>query len=77
MLTRMACFSKHAPTLISARPKPASHVVFAVHFCYLKNVGFTPDKKISPSDALLTHICNGSHRVITGSQSARRTYNPF
>lgn len=45
-LTRMAYFSEHDLALISAHRKPASRFGFAVLLCYLKNVGFTPDKKI-------------------------------
>ncbi|EEU9347614.1 TPA: DUF4158 domain-containing protein, partial [Yersinia enterocolitica] len=55
-LTRMAYFSEHDLALISAHRKPASRFGFAVLLCYLKNVGFAPDKKIPPSDALLKHI---------------------
>ena len=57
-LTRMAYFSEHDLALISAHRKPASRFGFAVLLCYLKNVGFTPDKKIPPSDALLKHIAS-------------------
>lgn len=57
-LTRMAYFSEHDLALISAHRKPASRFGFAVLLCYLKNVGFAPDKKIPPSDALLKHIAN-------------------
>ncbi|ECJ5023181.1 TPA: DUF4158 domain-containing protein, partial [Salmonella enterica] len=57
-LTRMAYFSEHDLALISAHRKPASRFGFAVLLCYLKNVGFAPDKKISPSDALLKHIAS-------------------
>lgn len=52
-LTRMAYFSEHDLALISAHRKPASRFGFAVLLCYLKNVGFSPDKKIPPSDVLL------------------------
>ena len=45
-LTRMAYFSEHDLALISAHRKPASRFGFAVLLCYLKNVGFAPDKKI-------------------------------
>ncbi|HAJ6439378.1 TPA: DUF4158 domain-containing protein, partial [Escherichia coli] len=66
-LTRMAYFSEHDLALISAHRKPASRFGFAVLLCYLKNVGFAPDKKIPPSDALLKHIASrlkltGDHR---------------
>lgn len=44
-LTRMAYFSEHDLALINAHRKPASRFGFAVLFCYLKNVGFAPDKK--------------------------------
>lgn len=57
-LTRMAYFSEHDLALISAHRKPASRFGFAVLLCYLKNVGFAPDKKIPPSDALLKHIAS-------------------
>ena len=57
-LTRMAYFSEHDLALISAHRKPASRFGFAVLLCYLKNVGFAPDKKILPSDALLKHIAS-------------------
>lgn len=43
-LTRMAYFSGHDLALISAHRKPASRFGFAVLLCYLKNVGFAPDK---------------------------------
>lgn len=56
-LTRMAYFSEHDLALISAHRKPASRFGFAVLLCYLKNVGFAPDKKISPSDG---HCCKVS-----------------
>lgn len=57
-LTRMAYFSEHDLALINAHRKPASRFGFAVLLCYLKNVGFAPDKKTPPSDALLKHIAN-------------------
>ncbi|HDS6532743.1 TPA: Tn3 family transposase [Klebsiella aerogenes] len=57
-LTRMAYFSEPDLALISAHRKPASRFGFAVLLCYLKNVGFAPDKKIPPSDALLKHIAS-------------------
>ncbi len=57
-LTRMAYFSEHELALISAHRKPASRFGFAVLLCYLKNVGFAPDKKIPPPDALLKHIAS-------------------
>ena len=47
-LTRMAYFSEHDLALICAHRKPASRFGFAVLLCYLKNVGFAPDKKIPP-----------------------------
>ncbi|QGH61973.1 DUF4158 domain-containing protein [Serratia proteamaculans] len=47
-LTRMAYFSEHDQALINAHRKPASRFGFAVLFCYLKNVGFAPDKKYHP-----------------------------
>lgn len=50
-LTRMAYFSEHDLALINAHRKPASRFGFAVLLCYLKNVGFAPDKKTPPSDA--------------------------
>lgn len=53
----MAYFSEHDLALISAHHKPASRFGFAVLLCYLKNVGFAPDKK-TPSDALLKHIAS-------------------
>ncbi|EMC9823454.1 Tn3 family transposase [Klebsiella aerogenes] len=55
-LTRMAYFSEHDLVLISAHRKPASRFGFAVLLCYLKNVGFAPDKKSSPPAALLRII---------------------
>lgn len=55
-LTRMAYFSEHDLALISAHRKPASRFGFAVLLCYLKNVGFAPDKKSSPPAALLRII---------------------
>lgn len=57
-LTRMAYFSEHDLALISAHRKPASRFGFTVLLCYLKNVGFSPDKKIPPSDVLLKHIAS-------------------
>lgn len=57
-LTRMAYFSENDLALISAHRKPASRFGFAVLLCYLKNVGFAPDKKIPPSDALLKPIAS-------------------
>ncbi|KAJ96007.1 hypothetical protein DF41_22270 [Raoultella planticola] len=54
----MAYFSEHDLALISAHRKPASRFGFAVLLCYLKNVGFAPDKKIPPSDALLKYIAS-------------------
>lgn len=57
-LTRMAYFSEHDLALINAHRKPASRFGFAVLLCYLKNVGFAPDKKTPPSDALLKPIAN-------------------
>lgn len=44
----MVYFSEHDLALISAHRKPASRFGFAVLLCYLKNVGFAPDKKIPP-----------------------------
>ena len=44
----MAYFSEHDLALISAHRKPASRFGFAVLLCYLKNVGFAPDKKSHP-----------------------------
>lgn len=61
----MAYFSEHDLALISAHRKPASRFGFAVLLCYLKNVGFVPDKKIPPSDALLKHIA--SRLKLTGA----------
>lgn len=61
----MAYFSEHDLALISAHRKPASRFGFAVLLCYLKNVGFAPDKKIPPSDALLKHIA--SRLKLTGA----------
>ena len=40
----MAYFSEHDLALISAHRKPVSRFGFAVLLCYLKNVGFAPDK---------------------------------
>lgn len=57
-LTRMAYFSEHDLALINAHRKPASRFGFAILLCYLKNVGFAPDKKTPPSDALLKPIAN-------------------
>nr|VUD25550.1 Transposase and inactivated derivatives, TnpA family [Salmonella sp. NCTC 7297] len=37
---------------------PPAVLVLPSFFCYLKNVGFAPDKKIPPSDALLKHIAS-------------------
>ena len=54
MLTRMAYFSEHDLALIGAHRKPASRFGFAVLLCYLKNVGFSPDKQIPPSDVCST-----------------------
>jgi|GEM_PF-6424968 len=50
-LTRMAYLSEHDLALINAYRKPASRFGFAVLLCYLKNVGFAPDKKIPPQDS--------------------------
>lgn len=60
----MAYFSEHDLALICAHRKPASRFGFAVLLCYLKNVGFAPDKKIPPSDALLKYIA--SRLKVTG-----------
>ena len=48
MLTRITYFCEHDLALISAHRKPASRFGFAVLLCYLKNVGFAPDKKNHP-----------------------------
>lgn len=69
-LTRMAYFSEHDLALISAHRKPASRFGFAVLLCYLKSVGFAPDKKIPPSDALLKHIASR----LTAEVGIRRAY---
>ena len=47
-LTRMVYFSEHDLALINANRKLASRFEFAVLLCYLKNVGFAPDKKTPP-----------------------------
>ncbi len=58
-LTRMAYFSEHDLALISAHRKPASRFGFAVLLCYLKNVGFAPDKKSREHEKP-----RGSHRMM-------------
>jgi len=55
-LTRMAYFSEQDLAFINAHRKPASRFGFAVLLCYLKNVGFAPDKKSSPAAELLRVI---------------------
>ncbi len=55
-LNRMAYFSEQDLALVNAHRKPASQFGFAVLLCYLKNIGFIPDKKSSPSAALLKII---------------------
>ena len=55
-LTRMAYFSEQDLALINAHRKPASRFGFAVLLCYLKNIGFAPDKKSSPPAELLRII---------------------
>lgn len=78
-LKRMAYFSEHDLALISAHCKPASHFGFAVLLCYLKNVGFAPDKKIPHSDALLKHIASRLRSLACLSfrqgNHATRTFN--
>lgn len=80
-LTRMAYFSEHDLALISAHRKPTSRFSFAVLLCYLKNVGFAPDKKIPPSDALLKYIASrlklsGAlwHAYLSGRDTTRREH---
>ncbi len=58
-LTRMAYFSEQDLAFINAHRKPTSRFGFAVLLCYLKNVGFAPDKKSSPHAELLRII--GAH----------------
>ncbi|HEB5101474.1 TPA: DUF4158 domain-containing protein, partial [Klebsiella pneumoniae] len=57
-LTRMAYFSEQDLAFINAHRKPASRFGFAVLLCYLKNIGFAPDKKSSPPAELLRVIGN-------------------
>lgn len=73
-LTRMAYFSEHDLALISVHRKPASRFGFAVLLCYLKNVGFAPDKKIPPSDELLKRYSPG--RRTAGLAPAEQRDNP-
>ncbi len=54
----MAYFNEHDLALINAHRKSANRFGFAVLLCYLKSVGFAPDKKIPPSDFLLKQIAN-------------------
>lgn len=44
-LTRMTYFSEQDLAIINAHRKPASRFGFAVLLCYLKSIGFAPDKK--------------------------------
>lgn len=55
-LTRMAYFSEQDLVFINAHRKPASRFGFAVLLCYLKSIGFAPDKKSSPPAELLRII---------------------
>lgn len=55
-LIRMAYFSAQDLAFINAHRKPASRFGFAVLLCYLKNIGFAPDKKSSPPAELLRII---------------------
>lgn len=54
----MAYFSEQDLAFINAHRKPASRFGFAVLLCYLKNIGFAPDKKSSPPAELLRVIGN-------------------
>jgi hypothetical protein len=54
----MAYFSEHDLALISVHRKPASRFGFAVLLCYLKNVGFAPDKKSHPLMRCWKHIAS-------------------
>ncbi len=72
-LTRMAYFSEHDLALISAHRKPASRFGFAVLLCYLKNVGFTPDKKIPPSDGGCVPISSKSPKFAPSPVISRAT----
>ncbi|TCB96359.1 Tn3 family transposase [Kosakonia quasisacchari] len=55
-LTRMAYFSEQDLALINAHRKSSSRFGFAVLLCYLKSIGFAPDKKSPPSAELLRII---------------------
>lgn len=55
-LTRMAYFSEQDLAFINAHRKPASRFGFAVLLCYMKNIGFAPDKKSPPSAELIRVI---------------------
>lgn len=80
-LTRMAYFSEQDLAFINAHRKPASRFGFAVLLCYLKNIGFAPDKKSSPPAEILKII--GSrlklsaelwHEYISGRDTTRREH---
>ncbi|ENU1066773.1 DUF4158 domain-containing protein, partial [Escherichia coli] len=55
-LTRMTYFSEQDLAIINVHRKPASRFGFAVLLCYLKSIGFAPDKKSSPPTKLLKII---------------------
>ncbi|CDZ86641.1 hypothetical protein BN1086_04892 [Citrobacter koseri] len=55
-LTRMTYFSEQDLAIINVHRKPASRFGFAVLLCYLKSIGFAPDKKSSPPAKLLKII---------------------
>lgn len=66
-LTRMAYFSEQDLAFINAHRKPASRFGFAVLLCYLKNIGFAPDKKSSPSAGFST-LRKYSSRLLSALQ---------
>ncbi len=55
-LTRMTYFSEQDLAIINVHRKPASRFDFAVLLCYLKSIGFAPDKKSFPPAKLLKII---------------------
>ncbi|QDW31675.1 Tn3 family transposase [Yersinia sp. KBS0713] len=55
-LTRMAYLSEQDITLINAHRKPANKLGFAVLLCYLRGLGFVPDKNSLPDATLLKSI---------------------
>lgn len=82
MLTRMVYFSEHDLAPTCAYRKSASRFSFVVLLCYLKNVGFAPDKKISSSDALLKHTASRLNSTgdlwptyLSGRDTTRREYS--